>query len=90
MPTFSSTPDIKATDSYAGHYSKINILRNRQYVFNCSTLTQQIIDDAYAGECTNVSVLDNVNYVFSSSIATDFITLTNGDSYVIYASGVHL
>jgi hypothetical protein len=54
---------------------------------NCTSLTQQILDDAYAGEYTNVSVLNNIDYVFSSSVATDFITLTNADASLIYASG---
>jgi hypothetical protein len=41
-PTFSSTPDVIATDSYAGQYSKVNVMNNREYIFNSSVASDYI------------------------------------------------
>ena len=54
---------------------------------NCSGTAEIIASNAYAGEYSNVTIIANKQYTFSSSIATDFITITNADASVIYASG---
>ena len=54
----------------------------------CSGVAETIVVDAYAGEYSNVNIVTNKQYTFTSSVATDFITISNANATVIYASGV--
>ena len=53
----------------------------------CTGTAEIITDNAFAGQFTNVIALDNKQYTFSTSVSTDYITVTNGDGGVVYASG---
>jgi alpha-tubulin suppressor-like RCC1 family protein/phosphoribosyl-AMP cyclohydrolase len=53
----------------------------------CTGTNEQIVADAYAGEYTNVNTVANKQYTFISSIATDYITITNANGTIVYASG---
>ena len=55
---------------------------------NCNGNYQTITSQSYAGEYTNVNVVANRQYSFSSSVTTDYITITNANGTVTYASGV--
>lgn len=54
----------------------------------CSNTNETIVSNAYASEYSNVNVIVNKQYTFTSSITTDYITITNANATVIYASGV--
>lgn len=54
---------------------------------NCTGASQSIVTDAYAGEYSNVNIIANRQYTFTSSVSTDFITISNADASIIYASG---
>ncbi|MBC8882920.1 fibronectin type III domain-containing protein [Flavobacterium piscinae] len=53
----------------------------------CTGTNETIVINAYAGEYSNVNIIANIQYTFTSSVATDFITITNADASIIYASG---
>lgn len=56
------------------------------YTPSCTGTVEQI-SLSKAGEYANVSVLADKQYTFSSSVATDYITITNTDGTVVYATG---
>jgi len=54
----------------------------------CSGSNETIVVDAYAGEYSNVNIIANKQYTFTSSVASDYITISNANATVIYASGM--
>ncbi|HLO74185.1 MAG TPA: fibronectin type III domain-containing protein [Flavobacterium sp.] len=57
------------------------------YTPNCSGNYETITSQSWTGEYSNVNVIANKQYSFSSSVATDYITITNGNGTIVYASG---
>ena len=54
-----------------------------------SNLTaEQISANSWAGQYSNINASTDKQYTFSSSVATDYITITNADGTVVYATGV--
>lgn len=58
------------------------------FTTNCNGALEMVTDIAYAGEYSNVVVFPNVQYTFASSRSLDYITITNEDATIIYASGI--
>ena len=55
---------------------------------SCSGSNQLIVNNAYAGEFSMVNISADKQYTFSSSVSTDYITISNEDASVVYASGI--
>ena len=54
---------------------------------SCMGTPEIISNSAWAGEYCNVNILPNKNYTFASSVSSDYITITNEEGTVLYASG---
>jgi ribosomal protein S11 len=54
---------------------------------SCTGTIELIASDAFAGEYTVVVLQSGVSYQFTSSIATDFVTITDEQGDVVFASG---
>ncbi|MDI1257314.1 MAG: fibronectin type III domain-containing protein, partial [Flavobacterium sp.] len=60
---------------------------NEPYTPTCSGTAEVISGTSFAGTFTDVNILNNKHYTFSSSVPTDYITITNSNGTVVYASG---
>lgn len=80
--TTASIPVVGCTSDVWGQYPNITITPA------CTGANETIVTDGYAGEYSVIAISANKTYTFSSSIATDYITISNGDASVLYAGGV--
>lgn len=79
-----TTPNMPSgcTDAYYGQNPMSTV-----YYPLCEGTEEVITTFAKASSYSEVSVLSNTQYVFRSTANSDFLTITNEDGTVIYASG---
>lgn len=80
--SFTTIAQGTCTDALYGQYPE------QQFTPNCTGSFETIVTDAYAGEFSFVDVYPDRTYTFSSSVATDFITIGDGNQTMVYTSGV--
>lgn len=80
--SFTTIAQGACIDALYGQYPE------QQFTPNCTGSFQTIVTDAYAGEFSFVDVYPNRTYTFSSSVATDFITIGDGNQTMVYTSGI--
>lgn len=80
--SFTTIAQGACIDALYGQYPE------QQFTPNCTGSFQTIVTDAYAGEFSFVDVYPNRTYTFRSSVATDFITIGDGNQTMVYTSGI--
>lgn len=75
------------TTQPGGCNASSTVFPNATFIPACTGMPEIITTTAVPGHNSSVQLVANKTYVFESSVATDYLTITNGTSNIVYAYG---